>query len=289
MTYVLFVQAIVNGVIAGAILALPAIGFNAIFAISRYPNFMIGAMATLGAYAGSVASVNFGWPLLPALLFAALVTAVVGMATDRVAVRPLSRGGPLAMAIGSMAIAIVVENVLRFGFGNDLRGFADSLERDIVVLGIRIGPQQLRNLGIVAAFLALLWGVLGFTRLGRSMRAVADNPNLARSKGIEPSRVANITVAAAMALSGVGGVLLAIDTSVDPLIGNRIIFSVFAAGVLGGIGSLPGAVLGAVTVGVAEELTVAFISPAYRIAVGFLVILLILVFRPSGLVGSGHR
>ena len=278
-------QALVNGLFAGTILAVPAIGFTAIFAIRGYPNFMIGAVVTVGAYAGWVVNSGMGLSLFPTLIFAALAAAVIGVLSEKIAVRPLESAGPLTMAICSLAIAIVLENLVRFFFGNDLRGFDTPLERDIVVAGIRAGPQQIRNFLTALAFMAAIWAALRFSRFGRAMRAVADNPDLANLKGVEPVRVADVTIGVAMGLCGIAGVLIGADSSVDPLMGTRILLSVFAAAVLGGLGSTPGAVLGALTIGVVEEMTVAYLSPAYRLAVGFIIILVVLSFRPRGLLG----
>ena len=127
---------------------------------------------------------------------------------------------------------------------------------------------------------------LASTRTGKAMRAVADDPTLANLKGIDPERVARLTNFGAMGLAGIGGMLLGLDTSIDPLTGFRVILSVFAAAVVGGLGSIPGAVIGALTIGVAEELSLLSLPPAYRSAIGFLAILLVLTLRPRGLLGE---
>jgi branched-chain amino acid transport system permease protein len=278
-------QALLNGLVSGTLLAVPAIGFSAIFAVLRYPNFAIGALATVGAYAGWVANVQLGLPLELALLFAFAGAGVVGLATEWIAIRPLEKAGPLMMAIASLAAGVLLENVVRFAFGNDLRGYDLPLLRDWRFGEFRIGPQQVENFALALGLMALVWLVLGFTRMGRAMRAVADNPDLARLKGVEPSLVAAVTVFAGAGLAGAGGMLVGLDTSIDPLTGTRLLLSIFAAAVLGGLGSILGAVLGALTIGVVEELTVALIAPAYRTVIGFGIILLVLTVRPSGFLG----
>ncbi|HUG37502.1 MAG TPA: hypothetical protein VML54_11160 [Candidatus Limnocylindrales bacterium] len=115
---------------------------------------------------------------------------------------------------------------------------------------------------------------------------MADNPTLANVKGIDPDRVARLVNFGGMGLAGVGGMLLGLDTSIDPLTGFRVILSVFAAAVVGGLGSIPGAVVGALTIGVAEELSLLSLAPAYRTAVGFFAILIVLTLRPRGLLGE---
>ena len=178
---------------------------------------------------------------------------------------------------------------MRFFFSNNLRGFDVPLERDMMLVGIRVGPQQLRNLLMSVGIMAAIWAALKFTRFGRAMRACADNPDLARLKGVEPVRIADITIAVSLGLCGLGGALLAVDASVDPMVGTRLLLSIFAAAVLGGLGSIPGAVIGALSIGIIEEMTVAYLAPAYRLAVSFIVILIVLTFRPQGLVGAKAR
>ncbi|MDQ4075061.1 MAG: branched-chain amino acid ABC transporter permease [Chloroflexota bacterium] len=280
------IQALINGVIAGALLAIPALGFSAIFAVLRFPNFAIGALATAGAYMAWLANVNFGLPIVAATAVAFVSAAIIGALIEYGALERLGRGGALMKAIGSLAMAMVIENIIRFCFGNDLRGFDLPLARDFVIGPVRIGPQQITNFVFALAIMVVVWAFLSFSSLGRSMRAVADNPDLARLKGISPRLIAMVTVAVGSGLCGVGGTLIGLDTSVDPLLGGRVLLSVFAAAVLGGLGSIPGAVAGAFVIGIVEEFTVLALAPAYRLAVGFIVILAVLVVRPSGLLGS---
>ncbi|MBR0657726.1 branched-chain amino acid ABC transporter permease [Neoroseomonas oryzicola] len=279
-------QALINGVIAGTILAVPALGFTAIFAVLNYPNFAIGALATVGAYAGWVGNTALGLPMVAALALAFAATAVAGLVVQWAAVKPLESAGALMMAIASLAAGLVLENALRFGFGNDLRGYDLPLLRDWRFGEFRVGPQQVQNFALALAAMGLLWAFLRYSRTGRAMRAVADNRDLALLRGVDPARVAAVTVAVGAGLAGMGGMLVGLDTSVDPLVGTRLVLSIFAAAVLGGLGSIPGAVAGAIAIGVAEEVAVLAFNPAYRLVVGFVVILAVLTLRPAGLFGA---
>jgi len=185
-----------------------------------------------------------------------------------------------------VALNIALENVVRFVFGNDHRGYDLPLQRDWQVAAIRVGPQQFQNLLIALVAMAALFLFLAFTRTGKAMRAVADNPTLANVKGVDADRVGRLVNFVGMGLAGVGGMLLGLDTSIDPLTGFRVILSVFAAAVVGGLGSIPGAVVGALTIGVAEELSLVALAPAYRTAVGFVAILFVLTLRPRGILGE---
>ncbi len=249
----------------------------------------MGGLATAGAYAGWLANVGWGWPEAGALGAAFLVGAVGGIAVDAVALRtlrPSRGGGALAAAIASVALNIVIENGVRFVWGNDLRGYDLPIYRDWRFGELRIGPQQAENAGLAAAAMVAVFLFLGLTRTGRMMRAVADNPSLAGLKGIDAGRVAVLATGLGMGLAGFGGMLVGLDTSIDPLTGYRVMLPVFAAAVVGGLGSVPGAVLGALIVGVGEEVSLLVLAPSYRTAVGFLAILLTLSFRPRGLLGE---
>ena len=279
-------QLIVNGIVMGTLLAIPAIGFTAMFAVLRFPNFSVASHATIGAFAGYAANVGLGLPVEVSLIAAFAVAALVGVASDEIALRPLRPHGALTAAIASIALTIVLENAVRFFYGNDLRGYDLPLVRDWRVWGIRIGPQQVDNLILAVALMAAVFLALRYTRIGKAMRAVADNPVLAELKGIDPVMVGRLTAFFGMGLVGAGGMLLGVGTSIDPLTGFRFILPIFAAAVVGGLGSIPGAVLGAMVVGLGEELSLLVLSPSYRSAVGFLAIVIVLTFRPRGLLGE---
>ncbi|HTB45586.1 MAG TPA: branched-chain amino acid ABC transporter permease [Acetobacteraceae bacterium] len=279
-------QLILNGLMAGAILTAPAIGFTAIYAVLRFPNFAIASHATIGAFAGYVANTALHFPLVPAAAVAFLIAGLCGLASDMLVLRPLRRNGLVAATIASVALTIALENLVRLGFGNSLRDYDLPIQRDWRFAGLRLGPQQLEDLVISAVAVLALFGFLRFTRIGKAMRAVADNPTLAAIKGIDANLIAHIVNFTAMGLAGLGGMLLGLDTSIDPLTGFRALLAIFAAAVVGGLGSIPGAVIGALAVGIAEELSLLVLPPDYRTVVGFLAILLVLTLRPRGILGA---
>jgi branched-chain amino acid transport system permease protein len=279
-------QLVLNGIMSGAVLAVPAIGLTAIYAVLRFPNFALASHATIGAFAGFLANVRLGWSIVPSLACAFLAAGLVGLASDELVLKPFRRAGFITTAIGSIALTILLENIVRFIFGNDLNGYDLPMQRDWRVGPVRIGPQQIENLAIAVVVMAIVFAFLAFTRTGKTMRAVADNPVLADIKGIDAAQVGRIVSFGAMGLAGIGGMLIGLDSTIDPLTGFRAMLPVFAAAVVGGLGSIPGAVLGALTVGIGEELSLLVLSPNYRSAVGFLAILIVLVLRPRGLLGQ---
>jgi len=286
MLFDALLQALANGLLTGAMVALPAIGFTTIFAVLRYPTFAIGAYMTIGAFTAVVLNHAMGLSLWPMLLAAAAVAAAAGLIGEQVVLSRLRSAGALTVAIGSIALNLVLENFTRMGFGNDLHGFDMPIYPDARIAGVRVGVQQLMNLGVSVCIMLAIFAFLRYSRFGRAMRAVADNHALAQLKGINPRKVESVAIALGAMLAGIGGVLLGVDTSVDPMLGFRVLLLVFAAAVLGGLGSIPGAVAGALLIGIAEEVSLLFIPAMYRGAIGFFAILLMLSFRPRGLLGE---
>jgi branched-chain amino acid transport system permease protein/neutral amino acid transport system permease protein len=257
-----------------------------IYAVLRFVNFSVAAHMAVGAFAGYMLNVWLGVPAWIAILGAFIGAAAIGIGSDHVGLRPLRGQSALTLAIASIAVNIMIESSIRFGFGGSPRDYAIPLRRDWVIGGFKIGPQQLENVIIAAVAMALLFLFMRLTITGKAMRAVADNPMLADSKGIDPDRMARLAIGIGMGLAGIGGMLVGLDTSIDPLVGFRAILSVFAAAVVGGLGSIPGAVVGGLAIGLAEELSLLAFPATYKAVVGFVAILLILTLRPGGLLGA---
>jgi branched-subunit amino acid ABC-type transport system permease component len=279
-------QLVLNGLMAGSILAVPAIGLSAIFAVLRFTNFALASHMTIGAFAGYVVNSAFGWPVWAALGVAFAIAGLVGLVSDEWILKPFRSAGFITTAIGSIALTIALENVVRFVFSNDLRGYDLPISRDWRFGQLHVGPQQVEDAAIAIGIMIALSLFLALTRIGKAMRAVADNPTLASIKGIDANVVARLVSFGGMGLAGVGGMLIGLDTTIDPLIGFKAILSVFAAAVVGGLGSLPGAVVGALVVGIGEETSLLVLPASYRSVIGFLAIVLVLTLKPRGLFGG---
>ena len=193
---------------------------------------------------------------------------------------------PFSLAIASIGVAFVLENVVRFIWENDFKSYDVPVARAMSVAGLRIGRDQLLTLGVAAVLMTLAQMFLHRTRLGIAMRATADNPLLAAVKGVPTERVIAAATLGGGALAGGAGVFLGLDASIDPLMGGSLIISVFAAAILGGVGSAPGALFGALIVGTVEEVGTLVIPPTYKTAIGFVIILVVLLVRPTGLAGA---
>ena len=281
----MIVQLILNGFVTGLLLALPALALTLIFGILKFPNFAIGAMLTLGSYAAWVANSLFGMPLPIAAILSALTVAGVAVLSDILIFSRLRDRGSITLLVASMGLSLIIENICRFGFGNSTRNFDFTIARPVRWHGLRVNQEQLITVGVVLVCVVLVQLLLFASPLGRAMRAVADNPSLAAVRGVERHVIARLTWALAGALAALSGVLAALDRAVDPLLGWNYQIPIFAAAILGGLGSPTGAITGAVVIGLAEELSSLFLPLNYRQVVSFLVILILLLVRTQGLFG----
>ncbi|MEZ2410740.1 branched-chain amino acid ABC transporter permease [Bosea sp. RCC_152_1] len=280
-------QYVLNGLVLGALISLPALGLTLIFSVQGFVNFSVAAQMTVGAYAAWLTGSYVGWSPVAMLAVAFAVPGLLGVVADRLALAPIRRqpGGhtALMLAVVSIALNLALENGLRFIFGSNLNSFDLPIERNFQVWGLSVGPQQLRNLVTALVIAIALAAFFSLTRWGKAMRAVADNTELARLKGIDPKRLSNLATFLGMGLAGIGGSLLAMDTSLDPSTGSRLILVIFAASVLGGLTSLYGAVLGALLIGIIGEVALVAMPPVYQSLTAFIAILIILLVKPTGL------
>jgi len=282
------VQTFFNGIITGVIMTLPALAVTLLFGVLKFPNFAVGAMMTVAAYLAFALNAQLGWPLLPAAAAAALAMGVICIGIDQVTFKPLRERGGITLMVASLGLGFILENIARFAYGNSARSFVVELARPFRFADIRMNHEQMITIGVASAAMAAMYVLLTRLPMGRAMRAVADNPALALVRGIESPRVIRWTWFIAGCLLGVGGVLIGMDRALEPPMGSNYVISVFAAAILGGLGSPLGAFAGALIIGVVSELSTLVIAPNYRIGVPLVAIAIILIFRPQGLFGQPY-
>ena len=279
-------QVVLNGFVTGMVVALPAVALTLIYGILKFPNFAIGAMLTVGAYLALAFNVYLSLPVLYAAAIGAVVFAVIAVGVDQAVFRPLRERSAITLLVASMGVSFVLENIVRFIFGNSARSFELPLARPRLIFGLRINNEQVVTAAAVIVAMAAVYVLLRHTPLGRAMRAVSDNAALAAARGIDRERIVRWTWVIAGLLTAAAGVLAGMDRAIDPLLGWNYIVTVFAASILGGLGNPVGAVLGALTIGVVEETSTLVIPPNYRQVVSFCAIALLLLMRPQGLFGA---
>jgi branched-subunit amino acid ABC-type transport system permease component len=282
------VQTFFNGIITGVIMTLPALAVTLLFGVLKFPNFAVGAMMTVAAYLAFAFNAQLGWPLIPASAAAALAMGVICIGIDQITFKPLRERGGITLMVASLGLGFILENIARFAYGNSARSFVLELARPFRFADIRMNHEQMITIAVASVAMAAMYVLLTRLPMGRAMRAVADNPALALVRGIESPRVIRWTWFITGILLGLGGVLIGMDRALEPPMGSNYVISVFAAAILGGLGSPLGAFAGALIIGVVSELSTLVIAPNYRIGVPLVAIAIILVFRPQGLFGQPY-
>ena len=284
-------QLATNGLITGSLYALLGVSWGLIFGTTRIFHFAHALTLTVAVYAAVLAVDRWRLGLALGFLLAVVVGGLFGMATERVVYRPLRRVGatPLNIFLASLGLLISGESLVLIAFGPQARELAG-----FPVRGIVLGPvafTTVEGLWLVASWVTLLSliGWLWWTRHGRAIRAVASNRELAQCMGVDPERVDILVFAIGSALAGLAGTLLALRDTASPTIGVQPVLAAFIAVFLGGIGSILGAVLGGLVLGMAENMGGLVLPGHWQGVIAFVVLFLVLVFRPSGLLGVRTR
>lgn len=279
-------QLIVYGIVLGSIITLGAIGVSLIFAILRFAHFAHGDVITVGAYFAFIGVSVFALPVYLVFPFAVAATAFLAVGLDRLLYRRLRASSPVIMLISSVGVALMLRSVVQVVWGPDNQIYRSGISIPYEFAGIRIKPEQLVIVFGAVALVTALHLFLHRTKIGKAMRAMSDNAALARVTGINTEQIVMWTWIIAAGLAAAAGIFLGLDTRLNPIMGWRILLPVFAAAILGGIGNYYGAIAGGLVIGLVQELSTAVISPAYKPAIAFAIMVLMLVLRPTGLFGG---
>lgn len=281
---VFWVELLIAGVVSGLVVGLVALAITLVFGIARFPNAATGDMMTLGAYA-ALAGHGVTGSLLAGGVGGALAGAAVGLAAYALVFRRLAGRSTVALLVASIGIGFILRAGLALAFGHAQQVFQVPIVRPWRIEGVRVHPNDLRLAATAAASLAVVFVTLYLTPIGRRMRAVADDPALARVSGISPTRVMVALWVVAGGVAAIAGVILGLRTVVSPEMGWEMLLPGFAAAILGGIGNPAGAVAAGLILGIAQELATPVVGFTYKIALAFVVMLAVLLLRPRGLFG----
>jgi branched-chain amino acid transport system permease protein len=296
-----FVQQLINGLTIGSIYALIALGYTMVYGILRLINFAHGDIYMVGAYAGFILATSLGFAANPSvfgfivtLLGSMIIAAAIGMAIERFAYRPVRKYSKMTTLITAIGMSLLIEYLFVFIFSGTPRSFPQLLSNENYTLfgNATISTSQILIFVVSIFLMILLQWIIYKTKVGKAMRAVSFNLNSAKLMGINTDFVIAFTFALGSALAAAGGVLTAqYNPKIEPLMGIITGLKAFVAAVLGGIGNIPGAVLGGLLIGAAETLVVGYgqyvgIPSTYRDAVAFAILILVLLLRPAGLLGS---
>ncbi len=299
-------QFIVDGLLTGSMIGLGAIGVTLTYSILRFSNFAHGDFMAWGTYAtlavvsaigaifGKVAPIgplSFGWPLIVAVIVAMGFTGLLALALDKVLFARLrAKGQSIIVVMASFGASMALRSLLEFLFTSRPTYFSRTIQIAMPVgFGIRITPDQIALLIVTALLVFGVHMLMTRTQTGRSMQALSQNPALARVVGIDVAKVVRVTWLIGGGLACVAGVMIGILVQIRPLMGFDMLLPMFAAAILGGIGSVPGAVLGGLIIGLAEAAAVQLIGAEWRAAISFIILMAVLFIRPIGLFGVKER
>jgi branched-chain amino acid transport system permease protein len=292
-----FFQQLVNGLSLGSIYALIALGYTMVYGVLRLINFAHGDVYMVGAYVGYYLSRRLRGDE-PSLLGAIVVMiasmavcAVLGMLIERLAYRPVRREARLTLLITAIGVSLFIENVAQLVFGPDPKFFPSLAPRaDVRLGGVHLTSEQITVIVVSMLLMVLLRFFILKTRTGKAMRAVSFSLDGARLMGISTDKIIAITFALGSALAAAAGVLIGMQIpKIDPLMGIIYGLKAFVAAVLGGIGNVPGAVLGGLLIGTSEVMVVGYLSSTYRDAIAFGILILVLLLRPQGILGRAQK
>ena len=280
----------INGLSLGAIYALGAVGLTLVYGILKLVNFAHGDFLTFGAYMAYLVNVTWDLPLIYGIVFAIVVTAMLGILLEKIMWAPMrGRGaGMLQLLLMTIGLAFVLRYGIQFIWGTELRQLDVNRTDTVNFLDLRIGQTQLIVIVVGFATMIAIGMMLRLTLLGKRMRALSDDLDLAETSGINTSRVILYTWLFAAGLAGLAGVFAGALTQLQPEMGFELLLPIFAAVVLGGIGNAFGALAAGIVLGVVIEWSTFFVDSGLKLAVGFLILIIVLIIRPQGIFGQAR-
>ncbi len=297
----------VYGIVLGSIIALGAIGLTLIYGIINFANFAHGDYMALGAYVAffsvgtllpafglvdtPIGQLSFGWAMLLSFIPSMLIVGIASIGIDRLVFKPLRdrRAQPVIIAIASLGIAFIVRSVIYLAWGPDIIAYSRGIRQVIrLPLNIRVRSDQIVILLLTWTLVVLLYLFLQKTKVGKALRAMADNRDLARISGIATDRMVQLTWLIGGGLAAAAGIMLGIDSQLQPEMGWAFLLPLFAAVILGSIGNIYGALVGGLVIGVAQQMSTAWLSPGYKPAIAFVILIIILLIRPQGIFGESR-
>lgn len=281
-------QLIVNGIVLGSIIALAAIGLTMVYGVLNFANFSHADFMTFGAYIAFVLNVALGLNIILSFFIAVAIAGALGVLLDFLVWKPMRRKNAdlVSLIIISIGLSLIVRNAIIFIWGGSTRNFDLPVQRGIEMLGVTITHNQLIGVGTAILFMVLVHFFLKKTKLGKAMRAISDDINLARISGIDSDKVIMWMWFIGIGLAGVAGILYGLETTIRPNMGWFLILPMFAAVILGGIGNPYGAMVGGMVIGLSQELSMLILPSEYKMGVSLGIMILVLLFKPRGLFGG---
>ena len=279
-------QQLLNGIVLGSIYTLIALGLTMIFGILDITNFAHGEFFMLGAFFTLLSSKILGLSFFPSMLLSMAAVAFLGVIFERAAFRPLRGSSPVNVMVGSLGLSILVQNAALLLWGADPQRLETPyLDLVISLWGLQITAQRLLVIVLAIAMIIVLTAIIKKTRLGKAMRSCAQDIEAAQWVGVNINRIAMATFIIGSALAAAAGAIVGPIFLVYPTMGLVPVLKSFVVVILGGMGNVPGAILGGYLVGISENIATGFISPAYKDVIAFVILIVVLIIKPSGIFG----
>ena len=286
-----FIQTLISGLSLGSIYALIALGYTMVYGIAKMLNFAHGDIIMIGAYTGILAVMNAGLPPVLAVLACVLVCTLLGILIERFAYKPLRQASPLSVLITAIGVSYLLQNIALLSFGSQQKAFPALLTLPTLSLGsVTVDGITVLTLGVTAVIMVALTLFINKTKLGKAMRAVSEDKGASELMGISVDRTITMTFAIGSALAAFASIFYGMTyVYIKPTTGAMPGIKAFTAAVFGGIGSIPGAMLGGIMLGLIEQFSKTYISTLWVDAIVFGVLVLVLVVKPTGLLGKNIR
>ncbi|NLL82496.1 MAG: branched-chain amino acid ABC transporter permease [Tissierellia bacterium] len=284
------IQQLINGISLGSIYALIALGYTMVYGIINLINFAHGEIYMMGAFVGYALTTFLGLGFIPSLIISMITCSILGMVVEKVAYKPLRGSSRISLLITAIAVSLFLQYIMVYFVGPETRTFPQVVESTKIMLFDGSVVLDIRNvyiLAITVILMILLQYIVRKTKTGKAMRAVAQDKDAAELMGISVDKVISVTFAIGSALAGAAGVLVGIYyNTINPLMGSGPGLKAFVAAVLGGIGLIPGALLGGFSLGLIETIVSAYGGSIYKDAVAFAILIVVLLVKPAGLLGK---
>lgn len=287
------IQQLINGVSLGSIYALIALGYTMVYGILSLINFAHGDIYMIGAFVGYALTTFLGLGFLPSLILAMIACSILGMIIEKIAYKPMRKSSKIAILITAISVSLFLQYIMVYFVGPETRTFPNVLESKQITLfdgNVILYSKNIYILAITVILMIALQYVVRKTKVGKAMRAVALDKDAAELMGINVNKIISYTFAMGSALAGAAGVLVGVYyNTINPLMGSGPGLKAFVAAVLGGIGLIPGAVFGGFFLGITETIVSAFGGSVYKDAVAFAILIIILLVKPTGLLGKNLK
>jgi len=284
----MFFQLLINGLIAGAIYALVASGFSLIYSTCKFIHFAHGATIAFSAYFLYFLFSGLGLSFWPSVILAIIFGALLGWLMNKFIYKKLRKrkASNVILLIASFALLILLESLILMLFGADVKtiGYI-KIAKGLEFLGAIITPLQIVIIVVSIILLILLWIFMKRTKIGKAMRAVADNKEVAEVVGISAEKIYSWSFIVGSAIAGIAGILVGLEQNLEPTMGTNLMIKGFTGAIIGGIGSVPGAVLGSFLLGIVENFGIWFLPSGYKDAIAFTLLFIFLLFRHQGILG----